>query len=118
MRRLTRGNGPWVFPSVQDPSRRRHDGLWLWYAVRTETGIGDVCLHDLRHTVASQATLAGVPLTVTARLLGHSNVRMTMRYAHVGDAEVEAAAERVGQAIATMIGMEKPEAAAAPELCR
>ena len=114
MRRLTRGNGPWVFPSVQDPSRRRHDGLWLWYTVRTEAGIGDVRLHDLRHTVASQATLAGVPLTVTARLLGHSDVRMTMRYAHVGDAEVEAAAERVGQAIAAIIGMEEPEATVPP----
>ena len=71
--------------------------------IRAEAGIGDVRLHDLRHTVASQATLAGVPLTVTARLLGHSNVRMTMRYAHVGDREIEAAAERVGQAIASII---------------
>ena len=41
----------------------------------------------------------GVPLPVVARLLGHSDVRMTMRYAHVGDGEVEAAAERVGRTI-------------------
>ena len=60
-------------------------------------------LHDLRHTVASQAALNGVPLPVVARLLGHSNVSMTMRYAHVGDREIEAAAERVGQTIAAMI---------------
>ena len=53
-------------------------------------------LHDLRHRVASQAAIDGVPLPVVARLLGHSNVRMTMRYAYVGDHEVEAAAERVG----------------------
>jgi len=53
--------------------------------------------------VASQATLAGVPLTVTARLPGHSDVRMTMRYAHVGDREIEAAAERVGQAVAAIM---------------
>ncbi|MDE0410332.1 MAG: hypothetical protein OXN81_21005, partial [Alphaproteobacteria bacterium] len=38
--------------------------------------------------------LNGVPLTVTARLLRHSGVRMTMRYAYVGDSEIEAAAER------------------------
>ena len=65
---------------------------------------GDDDLRRLaQHTVASQATLAGVLLTVTARLLGHSDVRMAMRYAHVGDREVEDAAERVGQAIAAMI---------------
>ena len=41
----------------------------------------------------------GVPVPVVSRLLGHSNVRMTLRYAHLGDREIEAAAERVGQAI-------------------
>ena len=112
MRRMAYGSSPWVFPSVRDPSRHQHYGLRLWYVVRAEAGIGDVRLHDLRHTVASQATLAGVPLTVTARLLGHSDVRMTMRYAHVGDREVEAAAERVGQAIEAMMGQvrnQRPE---------
>ncbi len=103
LRRMAHGNGAWVFPSVADPARHQHYGLRLWYAIRAEAGIGDVRLHDLRHTVASQATLAGVPLTVTARLLGHSDVRMTMRYAHVGDREIEAAAERGGRASPAMI---------------
>ena len=35
----------------------------------------------------------GVPVPVVSRLLGHSNVRMTLRYAHLGDREIEAAAE-------------------------
>ncbi len=99
-RRMAQGEGPWVFPSAGDPSRHQFYGLRLWYVVRREAGIEDVRLHDLRHTVASQAVLNGVPLTVTARLLGHSDVRMTLRYAHVGDREVEAAAERVGAAMA------------------
>ena len=47
----------------------------------------------------------GVPLPLVARLLGHSNVRMTMRYAHVGDREVEAAAERVRQTISAVMGL-------------
>ncbi len=106
-RRMRQGNGPWVFPSVRDPSRPRSHELHLWYRVRREAGIEDVRLHDLRHTVASQAAMNGVPLPVVARLLGHSNVRMTMRYAHVGDREIEAAAERVGQAIAAMLGEER-----------
>ena len=102
-RRMQQGNSPWVFPSVRDTSRPQCHDLPLWYSVRREAGIEDVRLHDLRHTVASQAAMNGVPLPVVARLLGHSNVRMTMRYAHVGDREIEAAAERVGQAIAELM---------------
>ena len=32
---------------------------------------------------------------MVARLLGHRDVRMTLRYAHVGDHDIEAAAEPV-----------------------
>lgn len=104
-RRMAQSTGPWVFPSVKDSSRAQSHGLPLWYAVRREAGIEDARLHDLRHTVASQAAMNGVPLPLVARLLGHSNVRTTMRYAHVGDREVEAAAERVGQTISAVIGL-------------
>ena len=111
-RRMRQTASPWVFPSLSDPSRSRAREPRLWDRVRREAGIEDVRLHDLRHTVASQAAMNGVPLPVVARLLGHSNVRMTMRYAHVGDRETEAAAERVGQTIAAIIGMKEPDAAA------
>ena len=43
--------------------------------------------------------MKGVPLPVVARLLGHTEPRMTMRYAHVGDREIVEAAERIGQVI-------------------
>ena len=61
-RRMAQGNGPWVFPSVRDPSRPQDTNVPLWYRVRREAGIEDVRLHDLRHTVASQAVLNGVVL--------------------------------------------------------
>ena len=44
-------------------------------------------------------SIRGVPLPTVARLLGHRQVSMTLRYAHVHDKEVEAAAERVGRVI-------------------
>ena len=96
--RQPRGGSPFVFPSPLDPARPRTD-LTLWYRVRREAGIEDVRLHDLRHTVASHAVMNGVPVPVVSRLLGHSNVRMTLRYAHLADRDIEAAAERVGQAM-------------------
>ena len=106
-RRMRQGNGPWLFPSLRDPSRPRSREPRLWCRVRRDAGIEDVRLHDLRHTVASQAAMNGVPLPVVARLLGHSNVAMTMRYAHVGDREIEAAAERIGKVIGAIMNLQQ-----------
>ena len=100
-----RDASPFVFPSPLDPSRPRHPNLTLWYRVRRQANIEDVRLHDLRHTFASHAVMRGVSVPVVSRLLGHSNVRMTLRYAHLGDREIEAAAERVGQSIGAIMGL-------------
>ena len=94
-----RSGSPWVFPSPVNPARARVD-LSLWKRVRKLAGIEDVRLHDLRHTFASQAAMQGIPLPVVARLLGHAQVQMTLRYAHVSDRDVEAAADRIGGAMA------------------
>ena len=102
-RRKKRADSPWVFPSVKFPTCPQGDGIRLWYTVRREAGIEDVRLHDLRHTVATHAVMQGVPLPIVARLLGHRHPSMTLRYAHVGDSEIEAAAERVGQTIARLM---------------
>ena len=98
-----RTRSPFVFPSPRDPSRPRSHDLALWYRVRREAGIADCRLHDLRHTHASHAVMNGVPIPVVSRMLGHSNVSMTMRYAHLADRDIETAAERVGQAIAKLL---------------
>ncbi|MXW87568.1 MAG: tyrosine-type recombinase/integrase [Boseongicola sp. SB0673_bin_14] len=97
--RQRRGDNPFVFPSPVNPGRPYGDSLPLWHRVRERAGLSGVRLHDTRHTYASQAVMHGVPLPVVARLLGHRKLQMTMRYAHVGDREVVAAAERVGAAI-------------------
>ncbi len=93
------GNGTIVFPSPVNPGRPYGDYLKLWPLVRERAGLSGVRLHDCRHTYASQAVMKGVPLPVVARLLGHQKATMTLRYAHVGDQEVAAAAERVGEAV-------------------
>ena len=94
-----------VFPSPLDPARPRYPNLPLWYRVRRDAGIEDVRLHDLRHTVASHAVMNGVPVPVVSRLLGHSNASMTLRYAHLGDRDIEAAAEKVGRAISEIMNL-------------
>ena len=98
--RQAQTESPFVFPSPRDPERACSPNLPLWYTVRRQAGIEDVRLHDLRHTFASHAVLQGVPLPVVSRLLGHKRPSMTLRYAHVSDREIEAAAERIGAVIA------------------
>lgn len=100
-----RTGSPFVFPSLKDGSRPRSSELSLWRKVRREVGLEDVRLHDLRHTFASHAAMQRVPLPVLSRLLGHSCDRMALRYAHVGDRAASAAAERIGSAIAEMLGV-------------
>ncbi len=105
LERRPRGGSPFVFPSPSDPTRPRSRNLGFWYRARREACIEDVRLHDLRHTHASHAVMNGVPVPVVSRLLGHASVSMTLRYAHLGDRDVEAAAERVGQSIAAIMGI-------------
>jgi len=95
--------GPFVFASSTDASQHRSSELSLWRKVRRSADLSDVRLHDLRHTFASHAVMAGVPLPVVSRLLGHAQLRMTLRYAHVSDRDTEAAAERVGSAISEVL---------------
>ncbi len=103
IKRQSRTHCPYVFPSPNDPSQPTPQTPSVWYLVRKRSGIEDVRLHDLRHNFASMAVLNGVPLPTVARLLGHQQVSMTLRYAHVADKDVEAAAERVGRAIAGLL---------------
>ena len=103
--RQPRTGSPYVFPSLKDASRPRSSELSLWRKVRREARIEGVRLHDLRHTFASHAVMRRVPLPVLSRLLGHSRDRMALRYAHVCDTEAAEAADRIGSAIADLLGL-------------
>lgn len=67
-----------------------------WRRIRMKAGIPHVRIHDLRHTFASHAVMAGHPLPIVGRLLGHTQIQTTMRYAHLADKEVAMAAKDIG----------------------
>ena len=89
----TPGN-PWLFPG-HAPGKPLSDLYLFWNRLRRDLGLADVRIHDLRHTFASFLVNAGHSLYETQKMLGHSDPRTTMRYAHLGQASLLAAAETV-----------------------
>jgi len=73
------------------------------------TGLADVRIHDLRHSFASGAVALGESLPMIGKLLGHTQVQTTARYAHLAADPVKAAAERVSSNIAALINGQRGE---------
>lgn len=75
----------------------------VWRAVRVRANLKDLRLHDLRHSAASFALANGVPLEVIGRLLGHTDLKTTRRYAHLADAVAKQAAELTAGVVAGLL---------------
>jgi len=58
-----------------------------------KAGIEDLHPNDLRHTCASWLVMAGVDLYTVATILGHRNLKMTQRYAHLAPGHLQKAIE-------------------------
>lgn len=85
---------PWLFPG--HASGKPLSDLYLfWNKLRQELGLTDVHIHDLRHTFASFLVNSGHSLYEVQKMLGHCDPRTTMRYAHLGQESLLAAAKTV-----------------------
>lgn len=101
LKRLDRN--PWVITGKVDGGRLT-DLQPFWQRVRARAGLNGVRIHDLRHTFASVAAGQGMSLPMIGKLLGHSQVQTTARYAHLAGGTVKAAANDVSELIAANMG--------------
>lgn len=83
-----------VFPGRD--GRRLDTIKTAWAGVLNAAGIVGFRFHDLRHSFASKLVMAGVDLNTVRELLGHSDLKMTLRYAHL-------APEHKAQAVARLV---------------
>ena len=70
-----------------------------WRRIRTRAELDGVRIHDLRHSFASRALALGEGLPMIGKLLGHTQVQTTARYAHLARDTVKASAARIGDSI-------------------
>jgi integrase len=94
---------PHVIQGTQ-PGKPLADLQPFWQRVRARAGLKDARIHDLRHTFASVAVAAGQGLPMIGKLLGHSQVQTTARYAHLAGDPVKAAANDVSRQISEKLG--------------
>ncbi len=70
-----------------------------WRRVRKAAGLDDVRIHDLRHSFASEAVMAGESLPTVGKILGHTQAQTTARYAHLADDPLQIASDRVASSL-------------------
>jgi integrase len=89
-------DSPWVFPGdvKGNPISEIHT---FWEGVRIKANLPDLRIHDLRHTFASLLVSGGMTLPMIGRLLGHTQVQTTQRYAHLFDDPLRAGLDQVGE---------------------
>ena len=72
--------------------------------VRERAQLKHVRFHDLRHSFASHAAVMSETLPMISKLLGHSSLKMTARYAHLHDDAALDANEGIGHLITEALG--------------
>lgn len=71
-----------------------------WRVALKDAGLANFRFHDLRHTFASWARQSGADIADLKEALGHSDISMTMRYAHIRPDAENTAFDRVSGALA------------------
>ena len=83
-----------VFPNPVSGQQMTEIGS-AWNRALEKAKIHDFRFHDLRHTFASKLAMKGVDLYSISKLLGHADITMTLRYAHLSPGHLRSAIEGI-----------------------
>lgn len=88
-----RSTGDYVFSDKND--RPYGDVKKSFLTALKSAKIEDFRFHDLRHTFGSYLVMQGVDVKTVQQVMGHKDIRMTMRYAHLSPRYVQKAVEKL-----------------------
>lgn len=93
-----RKRSPYIFanPNTLKPYKSFY---YSWHTARLNAGLGDVRVHDLRHSFASFLVNAGRSLYEVQTLLGHTQIKTTQRYAHLSSDSLRSASNEIANAV-------------------
>jgi integrase len=94
--RSRRASAARVFPGSDGEGLQRIDKAWR--SLIEIAGIENFRFHDLRHHFASRLVQSGIDLNTVRELLGHADITMVLRYAHMSPDRLAMAVERVARA--------------------
>ncbi|MDA2918399.1 site-specific integrase [Desulfobacterota bacterium AH_259_B03_O07] len=84
--KLKSGGSDYVFLSSNGSPYKRHDSLKkVFRDACKRADITGLRFHDLRHTVATRMIESNANIVAVKEILGHSDLKTTMRYAHPND---------------------------------
>jgi len=73
--------GEFIFHNPKTGTRL-NDFYRSWNKTRKAAGVPELRFHDLRHTAATMMVQGGIDLVTVRDILGHTSIRMTVKYAH------------------------------------
>ena len=94
----------WVFANPK--TGRPYGSLYgSWNTARNRAGLQGFRMHDLRHSFASLLINSGRSLYEVQKLLGHTQIITTQRYAHLAPETLLAASNAATQAVGEVMGV-------------
>jgi integrase len=89
----TRSHSKYLFPSPARAVDVPYGPVTrVWHRIRKIAGVEKLRIHDLRHSFASLLVSGGRSLYEVQQILGHSDPKITMRYAHLSSEALRDAA--------------------------